>query len=170
MTDFDPHDITLRAEDGSTEDREFLRKLFCSLDQVQSLLQMGDQGEQLIEMQLRAREQQYRAMFPNGSFDLVLLDDEPIGRIATDRSSEPWSLIDIAILPEFRSQRIGSTLVKNLLRSARDENCQVSASVMACNVRARTLWLQLGFKVVEEQLDYWSLLYSPDKPTDESPN
>lgn len=66
-------------------------------------------------MQLRSREQQYRAVYPSGSFQLVLLHSQLIGRVAIDRSVEPWSLIDIAFLPEYRGHRLGTHVVQNLL-------------------------------------------------------
>ncbi len=163
MTDFTPQDITTRPESDIEEDRQFLRRLFCSLDQVQTLMQFGDQAELLIDMQLQAREQQYHALYPDGSFELILLRGEPIGRLAIDRSDSPWTLIDIAIMPEFRGHAVGSSLIRELLQSACDVKIDVRASVHADNLHARRLWLNLGFQVVEERLDYWSLLYSPAK-------
>jgi ribosomal protein S18 acetylase RimI-like enzyme len=163
VTDLSLNDVTTRPETNGDEDKAFLRRLFCSLDQVQPLLQMGGQAELLIDMQLKSREQQYRAMHPGASFELILANGEPIGRLATDCSATPWTLIDIAILPDFRGHQIGTHLVGKLLQSADSSGANVRASVHADNLQARRLWLSLGFQVTEERLDYWSLLYSPDQ-------
>ena len=163
MTALNLNDVTTRPETNSEEDSAFMRRLFCRLAQVQPLLQMGGQAELLIDMQLKSREQQYRAMYPGGSFELILANGKPIGRLATDCSATPWSLIDIAILPEFRGQQIGTHFVGKLLESAENSRTEVRASVHADNLQARRLWLSLGFQVTEERLDYWSLLYSPQQ-------
>ncbi len=160
MPEVSVQDVTLRPENGSEEDNAFMRTLFCSLEQVQSLMLIGKQAEPLIDMQLRAREQQYRTVYPNGEFQLILLDGEPIGRVATDQTTDVWRLIDIALMPAWRGYRLGGQLVERFLRSADAAGCDVAASVLASNVKALKLWLRIGFQVVEERPDYWSLIYT----------
>ncbi|MHC4876347.1 MAG: GNAT family N-acetyltransferase [Planctomycetota bacterium] len=152
--------ITLKLETGSDEDRAFLRRLFCSLDDAGFLQAYGAMADTLVDMQLLAREQQYRAQYPDGRFQLILLDGEPIGRFATDRNGDAWTAIDVALLPQYRGHAIGTRLMESLLRDADAAGRPVRACVRSDNTRARELWLSLGFEPVEQNLDHWSLLYS----------
>ena len=159
-------DVTFRPETDSDEDSTFMRKLFCSLEQVQSLMQFGEQAELLIDMQLRSREQQYRVVYPDGSFQLILLNGEPVGRFATDQSNDTWHIIDIALMPACRGHLLGMRIVQQFLRSADAAGRAVAASVLASNVKARKLWQHVGFQVVDEKPDYWYLLFSPSRSDD----
>ena len=160
-----PHDVydcvRLRPETGSDEDRAFMRRLFCTLDDVEFLSSYGPMADTLIDMQLQAREQQYRAQYPDGLFQLIVLENELIGRFATDRSADIWTAIDVALLPQYRGQAIGRRLMGALLRDADAAGRSVRACVRSDNLRARKLWLRLGFESGEQNLDHWSLLYVP---------
>lgn len=150
----DRAEIDLRDETDSQADTDFMRELFCSLPQNRALLEID---EFLVEIQLRSREQQYRAQYPDASFQLILLEGRLVGRLASSRVGDPWAMIDIALLPESQSRGIGTRLVRDLINDATDEGCDVCASVAAGNVRAQSLWLRLGFEVIQKRRDYWSL-------------
>ena len=94
-----PNNVTLRDESDDADDRAFMRELFGSLDSMQHLSTLGPAAEQMIDMQLDIREQQYRARFSDAAFQLILLDGRPVGRIVVDRTDGEWHLVDIAVLP-----------------------------------------------------------------------
>jgi ribosomal protein S18 acetylase RimI-like enzyme len=58
-------------------------------------------------------------------------------------------LIDIALLPQYRNQGIGSTLLRELLADAARAGCAVSLKVENTNPAAR-LYERLGFQTVDE--------------------
>ena len=140
------------------EDHAFLKALFRTLNDTQMLLAID---ERLVDMQFVSRELQYRQQYPDASFQLVLIDGLPAGRIAVDRSRDLWRLIDIAIMPRWQNQGIGSSLVESLLHDATERQCDVCASVAAHNVDAQRLWQRFGFEVTDRRDDYWSLRFCP---------
>jgi ribosomal protein S18 acetylase RimI-like enzyme len=156
-----PNNVTLREESEDADDRAFMRQLFGALESMQHLSSLGPAAEQMIDMQLNIREQQYRGRFPDASFQLILLDDRPVGRIVTDRTEGHWHLVDIAVLPECRGSGIGTQVVGGLLQAAAEAGQVVGASVVTSNVNARRLWLRLGFVITKEELDYTWLRFEP---------
>lgn len=156
-----PNNVTLRDESDDADDRAFMRELFGSLDSMQHLSTLGPAAEQMIDMQLDIREQQYRARFSDAAFQLILLDGRPVGRIVVDRTDGEWHLVDIAVLPECRGGRIGTQVVGDMLQAADEAGQVVGASVFTSNVNARRLWLRLGFVITKEELDYTWLSFEP---------
>lgn len=156
-----PINVTLRDESDDADDRAFMRQLFGTLESMQHLSALGPAAEQMIDMQLNIREQQYRVSFPNAAFQLILLEDRPVGRIVVDRTEGQWHLVDIAVLPECRGNGVGTQVVGNMLQAAARAGQSVGASVLTSNVGARRLWLRLGFVVTREELDYTWLRFEP---------
>lgn len=54
---------------------------------------------------------QYR----DASYEVILLDSEPVGRLYVDRRKPEICIIDIAILPMYRNRGVGSALLHELL-------------------------------------------------------
>ncbi|MFT4559165.1 MAG: GNAT family N-acetyltransferase [Planctomycetales bacterium] len=153
--------VTLRTESDNAGDRAFIRQLFDTLDHIQHLRELGPSAEMMIQMQLDMREKQYRERFPNASFQLILLDGRPAGRIVADRTDGQWHLVDIVVLPECCGSGIGTQVVGDLLQAADKLDQAVSASVFSNNTNALRLWLRLGFAVSREELDYTWLRFEP---------
>ena len=102
------------------EDKEFLYQVFCSTQPDVMLAPLSpEQMEQFLRMQFRAQDSHYRAHYPDAHYDVIFLNDQRIGRLYLAKLENEFRILDIALLPEFRSKGIGTYLVHRIL-----EECQ----------------------------------------------
>src|SRR5258708_9946338 len=80
-------------------DEPFLRALYASTreEELAALGWSPARRETFLEVQFRAREQQYRSQFAGAGDDLVLVEGEPAGRLSVDRAGVLIRLVDIAL-------------------------------------------------------------------------
>lgn len=151
--------ITLQL--AKAEDTDFLLKLFASTrDEFRMLIADESQLTALLSMQFNFQRQQFRDGYPDSKDHLVLLNDEPIGRILVDESDNMITLIDVALLPEYRNQGIGRQLLNNLIEQARGAQKAVILHVIKTNP-ARNLYERLGFRHVSEDGMYYEMIFEP---------
>jgi ribosomal protein S18 acetylase RimI-like enzyme len=105
---------------------------------------------QLLDMQVRAKHGAYANEFPNADYAIIMLDDEPVGRMIIDRAGEFYVLVDIAIVPKHRSAGIGTRLILALCMEAELMQKKVRLHVSVTNPRASDLYKRLGFRVIED--------------------
>jgi ribosomal protein S18 acetylase RimI-like enzyme len=133
--------ISLRP--ATADDEAFLLKLFGSTREEFRFLNSAEL-EALIRMQFTLQHQQYRNRYPNGEDQLIIRHGEPIGRIFIDESQDELTLVDIALLPEYRGRGIGHILLARLLSRATAGKKPVRLHVFNSNP-ARRLYERLGF-------------------------
>lgn len=77
---------TVRLRPEVSADAAFLCALHDSVKGMElGSLPVGDPvRRQLLDMQYRAMTESYHAAFPDGRFDLIALNGEPIGRLISD--------------------------------------------------------------------------------------
>ena len=68
-------------------------------------------------------------------------------------------LEDLLVLPEFRSQRLGSTFFEWVFREYGAEACRYRLEVSRSNVRAKALYERLGFS----EIDYLQMVLETPK-------
>ena len=145
--------ITLRAI--SEENLPFLFQVYACT-RTSELAQTGwPQEQQLVflEMQFKAQHEHYQRHYPEASFDLILLDEEPIGRLYVSEWSTQMRIVDIALLSKYRGRGIGSSLLNKLFLRAREKNIDVSIHVEKNNP-AMDWYQRLGFMCVEDKAVY----------------
>ena len=101
-------------------------------------------------MQFRIQQQSYAVSYPAAENSVILLAEKPIGRMLVERSPREILLVDIALLPDYRQQGIGSALVQSLLDEAAAAEKSVGLSVYQSNPAMR-LYQRLGFSKVGEE-------------------
>lgn len=101
-------------------DRELLFRIYASTREAErQLLDWAPaQWEAFLRQQFGFQHDQYMVAYQNPSFDLVLLEDEPVGRLYVDRRDDEIRVIDIALLEEFRCLGIGGRLLRTLIAEA----------------------------------------------------
>lgn len=132
-------------------DRELLLAVYAStrtgeLDQV---AWAPGQREWFERMQFDAQDHEYRRANPDGSFDVILVDGRPAGRLYVDVRPGDVRIVDIALLPAFRGRGIGTMLIGRLTEQAAAHGRIVSIHVEAHNP-ARELYTRLGFEVAAD--------------------
>ncbi len=101
-------------------------------------------------MQFNAQHQHYQQNYPEASFDLILLAEQAVGRLYISRWEKEIRIVDIAVLTEFRGQKIGSTLMERLMDEAKASHKELSIHVEKNNP-ARRWYLNSGFEEVEDK-------------------
>ncbi len=113
-------------------------------------------------MQFGAQTADYRANYPDASFQIIERDGMAAGRLLVLRSEEAIHVIDIALLPEHRGAGIGTKLLKELQDEAKAAGKPLTIHVERFNPALR-LYERLGFKQVEEKGVYLLMEWRSDK-------
>src|SRR6185295_17431921 len=88
--------ITLRP--ATAEDTAFLLKVFASTrDEFKMLMVDESQLAALMSMQFNFQRQQYQDGYPDAIDSIILLHQEPIGRMFVHESDRAVTLVDIAL-------------------------------------------------------------------------
>ena len=109
---------TLRV--STPEDRDFLFAVYASTREEELRLWGWDDNQRraFLEMQFRAQSQQYSLCYPQADSSIILFGDDPAGRLLVDKSGPEITLVDIALLPEYRNRGIGTILIQSLLQES----------------------------------------------------
>ncbi|MFN8633977.1 MAG: GNAT family N-acetyltransferase [Chloroflexota bacterium] len=116
---------------------------------------------EFVEQQFRAQDQYYRANYANATFDVILVDGQPAGRLYVARWPDEIRIMDIALLASFRGRGIGSHLLGALQREAAAAQKPLRIHVERFNP-ALSLYARLGFRLLEDRGVYLFLQWSPD--------
>ena len=98
---------------------------------------------------------------PDGSFAIVELDGERVGRLYLHRRATETRIVDLAIVAERRGQGIGSALLSELATAADAEGRGLSIHVEMFNHGARRLYERFGFRLAEDEGVYLLLARPP---------
>lgn len=146
------------------EDLPFLLHVYAST-RIEELAPLGWGAEQqaaFLSQQFSAQHQHYHTHYTATDYQLILLDERPIGRLYVARWPDEIRIVDIALLPEHRDQRIGSQLIAALRDEAAAAGKPLRIHVEKFN-RALRLYQRLGFAVVEDRGIYWFLEWTPPR-------
>jgi GNAT superfamily N-acetyltransferase len=144
--------LHLTTRPATAADQPLLQRLFavgCAPD-LSALQLTPELLDQIIGMQYRAREVSYAASAQNATDHiLTLADGTAVGRHLLDLRSDSIRTIDIAVLPEFRKQRIGAWALHEAQLQAARLGLPYRLSVRNTNP-ARRLYLRQGFSVIAQ--------------------
>jgi len=118
------------------------------------------QKEQFLQMQFGAQHQYYKQQFPQAEFQIILLQNRPIGRLYVDRRQDEIRIIDIALLTEYRNAGIGSMFLQKMMAEAKKKGKLIRIHVETYNPALR-LYRRLGFREIENQGVYLLMEWSP---------
>ena len=141
-----PHG-TLRTRAETAADTAFLTSLHASVKAAEfATIPVGEPlRQQLLAMQFRAMTISYRSAFPQGRFEVITLNDVPIGQLITDSGTDRFHVVYIALLPEWRQRRIATRLMTRVLEAPRGRGVSCEATVALDNAASQRLWSRLGF-------------------------
>lgn len=107
------------------------------------------QKKSFLESQFHIQSQYYFSKYPNASYNLIILDNQPVGRLYSAALADEIRIIDLTILPEFRRQGIGTKLISALLETGKTTGKPVRIYLETNNSSA-TLFSRLGFTPVSD--------------------
>jgi ribosomal protein S18 acetylase RimI-like enzyme len=153
--------VELRA--ALPADRPFLLRLYASTrePELEAAGVPREQWAPFVEQQFEAQSQHYERHYRDTSFDIVLVDGGPAGRLIVGRWERELRIVDIALLPEWRSRGIGEGLLRELLAEATKAGVKTSIHVERFNPALR-LYRRLGFAPVAEHGVHLLLERPPD--------
>lgn len=134
------------------EDLPFLLRVYAST-RAEELAQVpwsAEQKEAFLRQQFEAQHAWWREHYTGASFDVVLLDGAPVGRLYVDEWKSEIRIVDIALLPEQRGSGVGTRLLRRVLARGDAAGKPVSIHVERFNPALR-LYGRLGFREVEDK-------------------
>ena len=118
------------------------------------------QKDAFLRSQFDAQDAWWRENYADASFDVILVDGEPAGRLYVHRGPSEIRIVDIALLPEHRGGGVGTSLLEDLLAEADAAAKSVTIHVERMNPALR-LYERLGFSVAEDKGVYLFLERQP---------
>jgi ribosomal protein S18 acetylase RimI-like enzyme len=119
------------------------------------------QVEAFLKMQLAAQLTHYKGEYPDASHDIILFNDQPVGRLYVARLEKEIRIVDIALLTEARGRGIGTSIIKDLMDEAAREGKPLSIYVENFSPSLH-LFERLGFSKAGEQNFYLLMQWQPN--------
>lgn len=152
--------IALRAIDDN--DTNFLFSVYASTraSEMELVDWSNEQKEAFLRMQFDAQSKFYFENYPGAELQVIMLNDQPIGRLYIHKRENEIRIMDIALLPEQRNAGVGSRLLHDILDEGKNLNLPVTIHVEQFNPAMR-LYQRLGFQHKEEKGVYLLMEWSP---------
>lgn len=140
--------ITLRVV--ADDDAAFLLEVYASTraDEMSMVPWSDEQKTAFLRFQFDQQHSFYYEQFPNASYDIILEDEQPIGRLYVRRDEKEIRILDIAVLPEHRNRGVGTSLIRILLAEGSETNKPVAIWLEQSNPSMR-LFERLGFSKIQ---------------------
>jgi ribosomal protein S18 acetylase RimI-like enzyme len=132
-------------------DREFLCTVYAETRREELAITGWEVGqkEAFLRMQFALQDSHYREHYPGASFEVILADGVPAGRLYLHRSSGEIRIMDIALLPQFRGQGIGGRIMEGLVSEADQARLSLTLHVERDN-KVLGYYGRLGFRTAGE--------------------
>lgn len=139
-----PAEFSLSVANDSHD--HFLFSLFCSArPELSSLPLPPQQLELLLQQQHKLQQTGYAAQYPHAIALIIKYQSLSIGKIILNKTDKSVHLVDFIIAPQWRGQGYGSVILQALKHYAHTYGVLVSLSVDQQNLKAKQLYLRLGF-------------------------
>lgn len=127
-------------------DLDFLCRVYSATrtEELAPVPWSDEQKAAFLRQQFEAQHAHYQRYYHDTRYDLILADDEPVGRLYVARWERELRIVDIALLPEWRGRGIGTRLLQGLLAEAAAVGKTVTIHV-EMQSPALGLYQRLGF-------------------------
>ena len=151
--------ITLRPVRET--DEGFLIELYKSSrgEDLRGLGWSEDRISEFLEMQYEA-QRNLQGNHDRVSDQVVLMNGNPIGRLSIETSADEIRCNDLALLPDYRNQGVGTLLIQRLQEQARSASIRLHLQVIRFN-RAVNLLERLGFRRTSETGTHFQMEWLP---------
>ena len=137
-------------------DDSFLRQVYVhSRDrEFQYSLWTAEQKSSFLDSQFNLQNHHYKVSNPGAASHIITLGGQNIGRLIVDRTGDDMKIMDLQILPAFRGQGIGTSILKALINEAATSNTSARLHVEHENIEAQKLYYRLGFRQMDTSGPY----------------
>lgn len=141
--------MTINLRVANDDDAAFLLEVYASAraNEMSMVPWNDEQKTAFLRFQFDQQHSSYHAQFPDASYDIILEDDQPIGRLYVRRAEE-IRILDITVLPQQRNRGVGISLLRKLLAEAAETSKPVSIWIEDFNPSMR-LFERLGFSKIQ---------------------
>lgn len=155
---------TVELRPVSQSDDQFLLSIYASTreDELAQAEWADGQKEMFLRWQFDLQRREYDTRFPDAAYNVILVDQQPAGRIWVGSDDEQIRLLDIALLPEFQNRGVGTALLERLKHHAANERKALRHMVFVLNNNAERFYERLGFKRIEDLGAYKHMEWRPD--------
>lgn len=154
--------IVLRPIEQS--DLPFLRQVYSStrMEELAITNWTDEQKEAFFTFQFEAQHSYYQTHYNDTAFWVIVWNGVQIGRLYLADWPSELRIVDIALLPAYRRQGLGSTIITAILQEAERLALPVRIHVERFNPALR-LYERLGFQQIEDKGLYYFLEKQPNR-------
>lgn len=136
----------------TADDEQFLLSVYESTrhDELAQVEWAEGQKEQFLRWQFDLQRAEYSSRFPDADYRVILVDQQPAGRIWVGSDDQQLRLLDIALLPQFQNRGVGTALVRRLMDQAARADKVLRHMVFVLNNNAERFYERLGFRKIED--------------------
>lgn len=151
-----------RLREETDADRAFVDAVYIAIrwDELAAIPWPDTAKRDFLRDQSRLQADHYRRNYPGAALCVVERDGIPVGRFYLYASPSEFRLMDIALVPEWRSHGHGGRMLRGLMEAARAEGRQLTLHVEPNNP-AQRLYARLGFSLIEDRGVYHFLGWQP---------
>lgn len=148
------------------DDMPFLLHLYGTTRQDELALTAfsDEEKDAFIRQQFHAQHTTYTTRCPHARYDVIVQEQRSIGRLYVDRREQEIRVMDVALLPAWRGQGIGTDLMRKLQEEARASGRAVSLHVERNNPRAFAWYRRLGFEPVWQNETHTFMVWPKGTP------
>ncbi|WAH57645.1 GNAT family N-acetyltransferase [Pseudomonas silvicola] len=152
----------VRLREERADDKPFLQRLFASVRQQEMDLSAWPPAlrEQFLRSQFELQSLQYATLCSASERLLIVLGQEPMGRLYLRCSNADIHVVDLSLMPSCRGAGLGTALLIAMQEQALTAGKRVTLSVAATNP-AQRLYRRLGFVESGQQPPYLHMAWAP---------
>ena len=147
-----PDGGTVELRPVAESDNDFLLAVYASTrnDELAQVEWADGQREMFLRWQFELQRREYDTRFPDADYRIIMVDQQPAGRIWVGSDDQQLRLLDIALLPEFQNRGVGTALLQRLKSHAESAGKALRHMVFVLNNNADRFYERLGFKQIED--------------------
>jgi ribosomal protein S18 acetylase RimI-like enzyme len=140
----------------------FLMRLYASTraDELAPIPWTDEQKQAFLAQQFQAQRLHYRNTIEGCVFDILEQRGEPAGRLYLDARQTQLHIVDIALMPDWRGQGVGTAILEALQAAGRAQGKGVGIFVEKFNPALR-LYRRLGFTDISDHGVYLEMEWVP---------
>jgi ribosomal protein S18 acetylase RimI-like enzyme len=130
-------------------DDTFLYDVFCTTWETEvAALPNPNLVQHVLRIQHIAQERRFSSRHPGHQKFVIVEDGQRVGRLYLHAGTSALQVVDLTLLPCYRSLGIGTRLTHDLFDHATERGLPITLRVPRRNQRATRLYSSLGFDVV----------------------
>jgi ribosomal protein S18 acetylase RimI-like enzyme len=153
-------ELTLR--EATVDDEPFLFRVYADSrrEELAHVPWTDEQRHAFLASQFAAQYRYYRENYDGATYQIVLADEQPVGRLFVARWPDEIRVMDIALLTEYRGAGVGTRVMRELCDEADAIGTPIGIHVERQNA-ARRLYTRLGFEERQDRGVYSYLVRPP---------